>query len=270
MTNITFIGVGILAQSLLSALNRVQVPAHFLLIAKDFEKLSKNSAGWPNLHLKLLQASSDISLILKSDILILTVKPAQIHDIFSKFPELSTFKGTVISFLAGIDSKTLSTLFLNATISRAMTSIGIQNALTPLLFWLKDGDQKNTLIEELFSSIGPIIYAKNELELDRDVLLYGCMPAVLATLLQPFKEKFIEGNLLATSEGFHLLILSAMEILKNNDYKNVIKKVQTPGGVTQAAIEHLESKNVFQELSSSIEAAGIRAKEISLSNSIKK
>ena len=216
----------------------------------------------------------------ENDIIIIAVKPQQISEAFHFFKEQKPYpilkRKLIISIAAGIPIRALENYVYPyilpdkqsyIPIARVMpnTPSLVQKGMSGVAFnqHINQNDQDLTL--GILNAMGKVIQV-SENELDAVTAISGSGPAYVFY----FIESMIEG---AIKIGFSQEIASqltletfrgALALLEkeHDTAENLRKKVTSPGGTTEAAINHMELNNVRNIFIQAIQAALIRAGEL--------
>ena len=204
-----------------------------------------------------------------SDIVILAVKPNIVQAVIDEIKDVATDKDIlIISIAAGVKiEKIESQLGSPMRVIRAMpnTPASIMEGVTAIC--ANSNAQSNDIenAKLLFECVGKIAHI-NEKDIDIFTALIGSGPAYVFYLIE---------SLLDSSKNLHLseeekkdLLASMISgaanlVLNSDDSPNVLrKKVTSPGGVTQTAIEEFETEGLKEILSKSMIAAEKKSIEL--------
>ena len=204
-----------------------------------------------------------------SDIVILAVKPNIVQAVIDEIKDVATDKDIlIISIAAGVKiEKIESQLGSSMRVIRAMpnTPASIMEGVTAICANsnVNSNDIENAKL--LFECVGKIAHI-NEKDIDIFTALIGSGPAYVFYLIE---------SLLDSSKNLHLseqekknLLASMISgaanlVLNSDDSPNVLrKKVTSPGGVTQTAIEEFETEGLKEIISKSMIAAEKKSIEL--------
>jgi pyrroline-5-carboxylate reductase len=233
---LSFIGNGAMAKAMIrGALKKYEIEVY----GRDKSKLDALNLEFNKaLHVKLLSDGVDTT----GKCLILCVKPHALKPV-SKF--LNGTADALISVLAGISLQTLTQTISARHTVRAMPNLAAahQASMTTLT-----GDSSfKQEAQEILQSIGQTLWLDSEKELDIATGINGCAPAFLAIVAEALADGAVRDGL-KRKDAYELtkgLFNGFAPLLNASDHPAHIKDgVMSPGGVTAAGIEALESHNV--------------------------
>ena len=262
---IGFIGAGNMATALISGLiNSDQSASKIIASSPEQEHLEKLSKDFG-----IKTTNNNLEIVDNSDIVILAVKPNIVQAVIDEIKDVATDKDIlIISIAAGVKiEKIESQLGSPMRVIRAMpnTPASIMEGVTAIC--ANSNAQSNDIenAKLLFECVGKIAHI-NEKDIDIFTALIGSGPADVFYLIE---------SLLDSSKNLHLpeqekkdllasMISGAANLVLNSDESpNVLrKKVTSPGGVTQTAIEEFETEGLKEILSKSMIAAEKKSIEI--------
>ena len=262
---IGFIGAGNMATALISGLiNSDQSASKIIASSPEQEHLEKLSKDFG-----IKTTNNNLEIVDNSDIVILAVKPNIVQAVIDEIKDVATDKDIlIISIAAGVKiEKIESQLGSPMRVIRAMpnTPASIMEGVTAIC--ANSNAQSNDIenAKLLFECVGKITHI-NEKDIDIFTALIGSGPAYIFYLIE---------SLLDSSKNLHLpeqekkdllasMISGAANLVLNSDESpNVLrKKVTSPGGVTQTAIEEFETEGLKEILSKSMIAAEKKSIEL--------
>ena len=262
---IGFIGAGNMATALISGLiNSDQSASKIIASSPEQEHLAKLSKDFG-----IKTTNNNLEIVDNADIVILAVKPNILQAVIDEIKDVATDKDIlVISIAAGVKiEKIESQLGSPMRVIRAMpnTPASIMEGVTAIC--ANSNAQSNDIenAKLLFECVGKIAHI-NEKDIDIFTALIGSGPAYVFYLIE---------SLLDSSKNLHLsekekksllasMISGAANLVLNSDESpNVLrKKVTSPGGVTQTAIEEFETEGLKEILSKSMIAAEKKSIEL--------
>ncbi len=199
------------------------------------------------------------------DIILLAIKPQNLRDL----PCVKKEK-IVISMLVGTSVSKIRTKFSQAKIIRIMPNLGqfVGLGMTGA-FWEKESSfsaKEKEVIQMILTSGGKVLALAKEELIDKLSAISGSGPAYFFL----FAEKMVEAaiDLGFTIEEAEKLVkqtfIGSAEIIKNKtgslaDWR---KKVTSPQGTTEKAVEVFEKENLGEIVFSAIKVAEKRAKEL--------
>ena len=262
---IGFIGAGNMATALISGLiNSDQSASKIIASSPEQEHLEKLSKDFG-----IKTTNNNLEIVDNSDIVILAVKPNIVQAVIDEIKDVAIDKDILImSIAAGVKiEKIESRLGSPMRVIRAMpnTPASIMEGVTAIC--ANSNAQSNDIenAKLLFECVGKITHI-NEKDIDIFTALIGSGPAYVFYLIE---------SLLDSSKNLHLpeqekkdllasMISGAANLVLNSDESpNVLrKKVTSPGGVTQTAIEEFETEGLKEIISKSMMAAEKKSIEL--------
>ena len=214
--------------------------------------------------------SSEISAIKDCEVVLLAVKPQNMDDVLPLLGKVITDKTLIISIAVGISS---SFIVKNLGISKAAVVRAMPN--TPALVGkgvtgLAKGefatDVQLTVAKNLMEAVGQVVVV-NENQIDVVAAASGSGPAYYFYVTELLIEAAVSHGL--SRDVAQVLVentfvgSSALFESSDDDVVELRRKVTSPKGTTQAAIEFLESKDLKSIWQNALGAAIKRADEIS-------
>jgi pyrroline-5-carboxylate reductase len=203
------------------------------------------------------------------DILILAVKPQDFKSLAPFLKEVIKKKQIVISIMAGIKIKTISSLLDHDKIARAMPNTPAQLGFGITAFTVnKESSFENiSIIDTLLETTGKSIFMKNEDLLDAVTAVSGSGPAYffyfVKNMIEAAKAMGIEEPVAAML--VKQTMLGSFQILNSTtaSIDQLIASVASKGGTTEAALNKFEATQVGLNIQEALKAAEKRAKELS-------
>ena len=263
-TQITFIGAGNMAASLIGGLCKQGVKA---------EQISASDPGEEKL--KALQNTyaintfTDNSLAIKNaDIIVLAVKPQIMRQVCEHLAESVTDQQLVISIAAGINCDSLSRWLGVKTIIRCMpnTPSLIQQGVSGLYATEHVSAQQREQAEQLLSAVGLAVWLDNEQLIDAVTAVSGSGPAYFFLLIEAMTEAGIKLGLPAetaaqlakyTAQG-----ASTMACQSTLDAAQLRQQVTSPNGTTDAAIRAFQKGGFNELVDTAVRSAASRSQEL--------
>ena len=256
MKKLTIIGNGNMAKAIIKGL--LEVPYNLEVVGRDLEKLKLLQKELPKISISLLNDNYDIS----NKNIIFCVKPYNLEEVSAK---LIGCANTFYSVLAGTTIRSLEDKIKANSYVRAMPNVAATfgKSMTTLT---GDISVKNDAIK-IFNCIGKTLWVKTQNELDIATAVAGSGPAFLAY----FADAIVDGGIDAGLKKRDAITLTTalfdgfVPLLKNDEPKDIIKKVMSPNGTTQAGYDYLVQNNVKKDISGTIQTAYNRALELAKS-----
>lgn len=214
------------------------------------------------------QDEAKAAMLRGADIIFLAMKPKDAADAISQVRELLHPGQLIISIIAGMTIKTLETLIgkpmpIVRTMPNTSSTIGL--GATGVSFSSSVSDEQRSLAELMFQSVG-LTAIVEEPQLDVVTGLSGSGPAYVYYLMEAMIAAGAELGL--TQEAARELtiqtVLGAAHMVKatGENPAELRRKVTSPNGTTQAAIEKLDANNFSGSVISAIARATERAAEM--------
>lgn len=262
----SFLGAGSIAEALLNGM----IKQKLLLAPNIYVTNHSNDERLTFLQEKYgVTPIRDLSVMLaESDILFLAMKPKDVADACNNLRGLVKPHQLVISVIAGVPLDALQDwLSVDCPIIRTMpnTSSAIGLSATGMARGKFATDEHVEIATQFFQSIGSVCLVPEE-ELDIITGLSGSGPAYVYYLVEAMEGAGQQAGL--TKEVSRQLtvqtLLGAAQMLLASDEEPEIlrKKITSPGGTTQAALEVLESYDFQQAVTKAILRATERSKEL--------
>ncbi|MEG1863143.1 MAG: pyrroline-5-carboxylate reductase dimerization domain-containing protein [Oscillospiraceae bacterium] len=196
------------------------------------------------------------SLILKSDVIVLTVKPAVYHQI--EISQEQVLGKTIISCVAGISMKQLAMRF-NTQIVRAMPTIAMENLQSVSGLCFDEYAQNKDEIVALFEKLG-IVLVDTEDKLENVTALASCGLGFAAYILDCFTKS---GENLGYTEAQAIKIVGQTfaAAIEMGDFEQLMARVATKGGITQQGIDFMADANVNKLIDGAVKTAYAKASE---------
>jgi len=259
-----FIGAGNMAEAIArAAVEHGVLPASGIIMADPNEQRRQTLAGHG-----FAVTDANQQVIDQSEQIMLAVKPQMIDDIAGTLREHLRDVQVVISILAG-----LTTQKLMEKIGRAvrlirimpntpiMAGVGMAGAcLSP---WAKQGDEQ--LAMRVFSAGSSKAILIDEAQMDALTAVSGSGPAYvyyLAEAMEQAAKKLGIGEHARLLVGQTLLGAARMLVDSPDTAADLRRKVTSPGGTTQAAIEVMEQHDMKQIIINAMSAAEKRSREL--------
>jgi len=264
---IAFIGGGNMASSLISGLIASgHAPEQIWVsdISPDTLTTLKN-------QLNVNTSVNNDDIINAVDVVVLAVKPQTLSAVAQSIAaQIQQKKSLVVSIAAGINQNSLSRwLGADTAIVRCMpnTPALVLTGATALHANDKVTGEQRDLAENILRSVGIALWVEDEAELDAVTAVSGSGPAYYFLLMEAMEKAALELGL--TQETARLLVqqtaLGAAKIALESaeSPEQLRKRVTSPGGTTQRAIETFEQGGFTELVAKALHAARDRSIEMS-------
>jgi pyrroline-5-carboxylate reductase len=222
-------------------------------------------------QLNVNTSANNDDVINAADVVVLAVKPQILSAVAQSAASLiQQKKSLVVSIAAGINQNSLSHwLGSDTAIVRCMpnTPALVLTGATALHANGKVTAEQRDLAENILRSVGIALWVENEAELDAVTAVSGSGPAYYFLLMEAMEKTALELGL--SQETARLLVqqtaLGAAKIALESDEspEQLRKRVTSPGGTTQRAIETFEQGGFADLVSKALHAARDRSIEMS-------
>ena len=264
---IGFIGGGNMASSLISGLIASGHSAQHIWVSDVNPEALKSLAD----NLNVNTSTDNAEVITAVDVVVLAVKPQILKEVATNAASLiQQNKSLVVSIAAGISQASLSEwLGADIAIVRCMpnTPALVLTGATALHANSNVNPTQLDLAESIMRSVGIALWVEEEGELDAVTAVSGSGPAYYFLLMEAMEKTAIELGL--TPNTARLLVqqtaLGAAKIAleSTESPEELRKRVTSPGGTTQKAIETFEQGGFTELVSKALHAAKERSIEMS-------
>jgi pyrroline-5-carboxylate reductase len=262
---IGIVGTGNMGEAILKGLlDNVLTTQDIICVDKSQESLDRIAKTYQ------VVCSPEISAIKDCEVVLLAVKPQNMDEVLPLIGKLITDKTLIISIAVGITS---SFIVKNLGVGKAAVVRAMPN--TPALVGkgvtgLAKGefatDAQLTIAKNLMEAVGQVVVV-NENQIDVVAAASGSGPAYYFYVTELLIEAAVSHGL--SRDVAQVLVentfvgSSALFESSDDDVVELRRKVTSPKGTTQAAIEFLESKDLKSIWQNALGAAIKRAEEIS-------
>ncbi len=262
MTRIAFIGGGNMGFALAAGVKKA-LPDHQIKVADPIPSQRERfeSAG-------IETTPSNTDAVKDADVVILAVKPqtieavtTELHPIIKDQLLISIAAGTPLLKLNGLLGEQLA-------IVRCMpnTPALVGEGITGMLANANVTAAQRSLAESILSVCGLVVWFDSDDDLDKVTALSGSGPAYFFYLIESLVAAG-ESMGLSRNAALQLVVqtavgASAMAAQDGTDPSQLRENVTSPGGTTEAALDHLAQQQVDQEFVAAVTAAYRRAQEL--------
>jgi pyrroline-5-carboxylate reductase len=264
---IGFIGGGNMASSLIKGLIASGHAQNQLWVSDSNQETLHFLAE--NLNVNVSDNNADV--VNEVDVVVLAVKPQVLREVAEQIANITrNRKLLVVSIAAGISQDSLAEwLGAGVAVVRCMpnTPALVRTGATALHANVNVSDEQKDLAENILRSVGISLWVDHESELDAVTAVSGSGPAYYFLLMEAMEKAALELGLDECTA--RLLIqqtaLGAAKIALESDETpgQLRRRVTSPGGTTQQAIETFEEGAFSQLVSKALHAARDRSIEIS-------
>lgn len=205
-----------------------------------------------------------------ADVVIIAIKPQSFPSFEASFDAFSAAFANklVISIAAGISLSTLSSMFCESRVIRAMPNlpVAVLSGATALCAHedaLNDTDKPLAL--SLFGALGAAAFMRED-QLDAEGAVVGCGPAYFALMIDELTNTAVRCGMKASdARAMSLATMKGVALMLEGQEEHpraYMEKVTSPGGTTAAALYKLEPA-LKQGIDDAIDNALARTKELS-------
>ena len=211
-------------------------------------------------------------LIPKSDVILISTKPQSFKELSIDLEGYIKESHLIISIMAGITLKKISTNLKTNNIIRVMPNTPAKIGYGASV-WISAKSLKNKhekLIIHMLNSIGISIKTLDEKDIDRATAISGSGPGYIFLMMEIMQKK---SELIGLdTKTAKLLVkqtfLGASNLAKNSEkeFSQLRSEVTSKGGTTEAGINAMIGSDIDKILEKGISAALLKAKELNNDN----
>ncbi|MGP5439774.1 pyrroline-5-carboxylate reductase [Psychrobacter faecalis] len=264
---ISFIGGGNMAQALISGLISCGVKPSLITVADPSSDAREQLAAK---GLNTVDPTADAkAAVIGADIVVLAVKPQVMKVVVSGFADVLDTQ-LVISVAAGLSTALLSNMLGGySNIVRAMpnTPAMIQMGATGLYGTDNISAEQKQLATAVMEASGLVMWVDNEEHMHAVTAVSGSAPAYMFY----FIEAMVDGGVAlgldkeqASALAMQTMLGAAKMALGSEDAPSELRrKVTSPNGTTQAAIESMQANDISRQIVEAMQACADRSQALS-------
>ena len=264
---ISFIGGGNMAQALISGLVSCGVKPSLITVADPSSEAREQLAAK---GLNTVDPTADAkAAVIGSDIVVLAVKPQVMKAVVSGFADVLD-KQLVISVAAGLSTALLSNMLGGySNIVRAMpnTPAMIQMGATGLYGTDDISAEQKQLATAVMQASGLVMWVDNEEHMHAVTAVSGSAPAYMFYFIEAMVDGAVALGLdkeQASALAMQTMLGSAKMALGSEDAPSELRrKVTSPNGTTQAAIESMQANDISCQIVEAMQACYDRSQALS-------
>ncbi|MDQ0205657.1 pyrroline-5-carboxylate reductase [Alkalicoccobacillus murimartini] len=212
--------------------------------------------------------SDRLEAVKEADIIILAMKPKNLHDAIAHIKPVLTNDQLVVSVIAGIPTSLIEEeLGAPIPVIRTMpnTSAKVGESASAICRGAYATDAHLATVETLFRAIGSVSLVKEE-QMDAVTGVAGSGPAYFYYMIEAMEKAACEAGL--SEEQAHELVTQTVvgvgKRLQNTKKSpsELYQEVMSPGGTTEAGIHTLRDHSFQQTVQSAVGKAVHRSKEL--------
>jgi pyrroline-5-carboxylate reductase len=266
---IAFVGAGSMAEAIFRGLieRKITEPEQlYVMNRSDQAKLDRIQAQY-GVHVTL-QTEQRQTYIQEADVVVLCMKPKDVETAFQELKPLLHEGQLLVSVIAGLSTSKIGMLLESKLpIARTMpnTSSTIGLGATGISFSASVTETQRKLAVDMFEAVGIVTIVEEPL-LEIITGVSGSGPAYVYYFMEAMIQAAIQGGL--TEEEAHKLtlqtVLGAAHMVEHTkeDPAELRRKVTSPNGTTQAAIEELDRHQFSEGIVRAVLRSAERAKEM--------
>lgn len=264
---ISFIGGGNMAQALISGLVSCGVKPSLITVADPNSEAREQLAAK---GLKTVDPTADAkAAVIDADIMVLAVKPQVMKAVVGSFAD-ALDKQLVISVAAGLSTELLSNMLGGyKNIVRAMpnTPAMIQMGATGLYGTDNISAEQKQLATAVMEASGLVMWVDNEEHMHAVTAVSGSAPAYMFYFIESMVDGAVALGLDKEQASVLAMqtMLGAAKMAMNSDDApaELRRKVTSPNGTTQAAVESMQANDVAGQIIEAMQACYDRSQALS-------
>lgn len=264
---ISFIGGGNMAQALISGLIGCGIQPNLITVADPSQSVREQLVAK---GLNAVDPTTDANAaVIDADIVVLAVKPQVMKAVIGAFADALSNQ-LVISVAAGLSTELLSNM-LNGyrNIVRAMpnTPAMIQMGATGLYGTDNISAEQKELATAVMEASGLVMWVKDEAHMHAVTAVSGSAPAYMFYFIESMVDKGIALGLdteQASALALQTMIGAAKMAMDSEDAPAELRrKVTSPNGTTQAAVESMQANDIGRQIGEAMQACYDRSQALS-------
>ena len=264
---ISFIGGGNMAQALISGLMSCGIEPSLITVADPNSEARVQLAAK---GLNTVDPTTDAkAAVIDADIVVLAVKPQVMKAVVSSFADVLD-KQLVISVAAGLSTEILSDMLGGyGNIVRAMpnTPAMIQMGATGLYGTNDISAEQKQLATAVMEASGLVMWVEDEAHMHAVTAVSGSAPAYMFYIIEAMVDGAVALGLdkeQASALAMQTMLGAAKMAMGSEDAPSELRrKVTSPNGTTQAAIESMQANDIGRQIGEAMQACYDRSEELS-------
>jgi len=264
---VTLFGMGCMGEAMVRGLLQHKGQMNITGVARRQNRLEELTARYP--AAVFVQAASEE--VRKSDVLVLCVKPQQLHEAATLLKGQVRENSLIISILAGTCIQVLQASLGHSHVVRAMpnTPGQIRRGYTGWCHSDSVSAEQFALTQTILGSLGVECRYTHEPLLDTVTAISGSGPGTFAYLIQAYIEAGVKNGMTRANarEAVLRTVLGTAEyLLDTQEHPALLQdRVTSPGGTTSAIVYQLDKAGVRAAVVTSIDAGITRCRELNQS-----
>ena len=268
MARIGFIGGGNMAEALIKGVIGAAVFSSNDVIVSD---IRQDRLEYLASEYQVNTTSDNCKLAADVDILVLSIKPQMMSDVLGGIKTSVKPDSLIISIAAGVRIEKIAAVLVDLAIIRVMpnTTALISEGATAIYANEKANDSLDTALK-IFGAVGAAVVVEDERLIDAVTAVSGSGPAYFFLLIEEMiktatdmglSQEVAEQLVLQTARGAAMLAVKASE--KGETPADLRRKVTSPGGTTEAAIDAFVKGGFSQLITTALGKAREKSEELS-------
>jgi pyrroline-5-carboxylate reductase len=260
VTRVALVGAGLIGRALLSGLLEAGYPALDLLLVTRRVDQGAHLANRYGVALCDLETAAETA-----DIVVIAVKPQDITPVLETLRTATTPATLVLSLSAGVSIDAIERAVPEGTaVVRAMpnTALVLRESMTLVAGGKYATTKHLTAVEQLFGYVGRVMHLREQ-DFDAATALSGSGPAYLFYMA----EALIDGGVrlgLSADRAVEMVaqtLFGAATLLRQTGEapQRLRSDVSSPGGTTEAAVGHLDKRDMRGIIHEALEVARDRS-----------
>ncbi|MBX7066017.1 MAG: pyrroline-5-carboxylate reductase [Parachlamydiales bacterium] len=259
--HIGFIGFGHMAKVIFDALDRAKlIPrSQVSFIQRDPQKMRENEKTYG------ITSTSMETLVKKSDLIILGVRPAQAKMVLEQLRGLDPSK-MFVTVLAGV-KMSFYRKYLKNPILRVMPNIAseVGMGMSTFSYSGKPSEDFRSITHLLFSCMGEVIEVPEEM-MDISVGISGSGPGFVFRLIEAVAREGEKKGIPypdALKMAAQTFMGAGKLVLKKGNVQNLLIQIATPNGTTEAGLKKMTELKIDEHYQAVVNASTKRSHELS-------
>lgn len=267
---ISFIGGGNMAQALISGLIACDVKPSLITVADPSSEVREQLVAK---GLNAVDPTADAkAAVVNADVVVLAVKPQVMRPVVSAFAD-ALDKQLVVSVAAGLSTDLLSDMLGGySNIVRAMpnTPAMIQMGATGLYGTDNISAEQKQLATAVMEASGLVMWVDDETLMHAVTAVSGSAPAYMFYFIESMVDGAVALGLnkeQASALAMQTMLGAAKMAMNSDDAPAELRrKVTSPNGTTQAAIESMQANEIGRQIGEAMQACYDRSQALSTEN----
>ncbi len=264
---ISFIGGGNMAQALISGLIGCGVEPELITVADPSSEIRESLAAK---GINTIDPTQDAkSAVVNADVVVLAVKPQVMKMVVSAFTDVLD-KQLIISVAAGLSTDILSAMlggYVNIVRAMPNTPAMIQMGATGLYATDATSTEDKQLAEGVMAASGLVMWVEEEDQMHAVTAVSGSAPAYIFYFIESMVDGAIALGLnreQASALAMQTMLGAAKMAMGSDEAPSELRrKVTSPNGTTQAAIESMQANEIGRQIGEAMQACYQRSEALS-------